>query len=47
LRGKRASAQKARRANGTIVATIMEKYILGWILGVPAFALVIMYMLFH
>lgn len=28
-------------------ASIMGKYVLGWILGVPVFVLVIIYVLFH
>jgi len=28
-------------------AAVMGKYVLGWILGVPVFVLVIIYVLFH
>jgi hypothetical protein len=28
-------------------ASIMGKYVLGWIMGVPVFMLVILYLIFH
>jgi hypothetical protein len=28
-------------------ASIMGKYVLGWIMGVPVFVLVILYLIFH
>jgi hypothetical protein len=48
----RESARNVPRANGTlgaypIGASIMGKYLLGWILGVPVFVLVIIYILFN
>jgi len=52
FRGKRESARKTEGANGTIEAylpgaSVMVKYVLGWILGVPVIVLVIIYILFH